>query len=268
MPKFLHKITRTEAVCAAALIALLVYVAPMFFRQSRTSAEAQTLLQRHERLRAALDRNDQKGAESLLREMIDHDPDSFARNNYDYLLARLLQNRRMGAEAGTFFLRVANRNSPLAGYSLWHMAEIARARGARAEEQKLLQKFISQYGDHLLRERAIDRLSDSYFKTGQYQNTIDALRSLPRTRRDAQAMTGETQLAMRQAEAARQSFESVLASGSMDDASLRACVGLDRIDAAAASVLTETERLRRARVYQFSGKFIEGRQHLRGQIRG
>lgn len=45
-----------------------------------------------------------------------------------------------------------------------------------SEEQKLLQKFISQYEDHLLRERAIHRLTDSYFKTGQYQNVINTLR--------------------------------------------------------------------------------------------
>ncbi|HKQ79963.1 MAG TPA: transglycosylase SLT domain-containing protein [Blastocatellia bacterium] len=267
MPKFLHKIFRIEIVCVASLVALLVYSAPMFCPQSRPTAEAQTLQQRHERLRAALDRNDQPGAESLLREMLENDPDAFARNNYDYLLARLLQDRRDGAEAGTFFLRVANRNSALAGYALWHMAEIARARAAHSEEQKLLQKFISQYGDHLLRERAIERLSDSYFKTGQYQNTIDTLRSLPRSRRDVLSMIGETQLAMRQTEAAKQTFESVLASGSMDDASLRACVGLDRIDAAAAGMLTEVERLRRARIYQFNRSFIEARQHFLALLR-
>jgi TolA-binding protein len=267
MPKILHKIFRKEIVCAAALIALIVYAAPMFFRQSHISAEAQTLLQRHERLRAALDRNDQMGAESLLREMLDNDPDAFARNNYDYLLARLLHNRRAGTEAGTFFLRVANRNSALAAYALWHMSEIARARGALAEEQKLLQKFISQYGDHLLRERAIDRLSDGYFRTGQYQNTIDALRLLPRSRRDALAMIGETQLAMRQTETAKQTFESLLASGSMDDASLRACIGLDRMDSTSANILTEAERLRRARIYQFNRNFIEARQHFLALLR-
>src|SRR5215813_8499431 len=167
MTDFPHKIFRIEIICLALLGALLIYATPMFFRQSRSSAEAQTLEQRHERLRAALDRNDQAGAESLLRGMLDNDPDTFARNNYDYLLARLLQNRKDGAEAGTFFLRVANRNSPLAGYALWHLAEIARARGDSGEEQNLLQKFISQYGDHLLRERAIERLGESYFKIGQ-----------------------------------------------------------------------------------------------------
>jgi len=267
MPISPHKILRIAIVCVALLSALFIHTAPMFFRQSHSSAEAETLEQRHERLRAALDRNDQTAAESLLREMLNNDPDAFARNNYDYLLARLLQNRRDGAEAGTFFLRVANRNSPLAGYALWHLAEIARARGDSGEEQNLLQKFISQYGDHLLRERAIERLGESYFKIGQHQKTIDTLRLLPRTRRDALAVIGEAQLAIKQTEAAKQTFESALAGGSMDDASLSACAGLDRIDEAAANTLTEAERLRRARIYQFNRNFTEARKHFLALLR-
>jgi len=255
MPSSLLKFFRKEIVCAA----LLVCAATLLFRQPRSSAEAQTLKEQHTRLRAALDRNDQTAAESLLRGMMDSDPDAFARNNYDYLLARLLENR--GAEAETFFLRVVNRNSPLAGYALWRLAEIQRARGASSEEQKLLQKFTSQYGDHLLRERAIHRLSDSYFKTGQYQNAIDTLRLIAGPRRDTLAVIGEAQFAMRQTASAKQTFESVLANGSMDDASLRACLGLDRISDAEANMLTEAERLRRARTYQFNRYFTDARKH-------
>jgi len=262
MPKLLHKILRIEIACAGLLVALIVYSAPLVLRQFRSSAEAQTLAERHARLRAAVDRNDQTGAEALLREMLAIDPVAFARNNYDYLLARLLQNRGARDEAATFFLRAANHNSPLSGYSFWHMAEIARARGSSADEQNLLRKFISQFGDHLLRDRAIDRLGDIYFKAGQYQDAIDALRSLPRSRRDALAKIGEAQLALRQTEAAKQTFESVLSNGSMDDASLRACAGLDRIDRAAANKLTEAESLRRARIYQFNRGFAEARQHF------
>ncbi|HEU0177268.1 MAG TPA: transglycosylase SLT domain-containing protein [Blastocatellia bacterium] len=246
---------------APLLAALLVCVAPPLIRHSRSSAEAQSLREQHARLRAAMDRNDQAEAESLLRGMLVNDPDAFARNNYDYLLARLLQNRQAGDEAGTFFLRVLNRNSSLAGYALWHLAEIARARGDYAEEQKLLRKFVSQRGDHPLRERAIERLCDSYFKTGQYQNAIDTMRLQPRPGRDALAMIGEAQLAMKRANEARRTFEALLANGSLDDASLRACAGLDRIDAASGNVLTEAEAFRRAGVYQFNRSFAEARRH-------
>ncbi|MGE0130720.1 MAG: transglycosylase SLT domain-containing protein [Blastocatellales bacterium] len=258
---------RKEFVCAA----LLICAALLFFMYSRSSASPETLRQQHAQLRAALDRNDQPAAEALLRKIMNSDPDAFARNNYDYLLARLLENRRAGSEASAFFLRVINRNSPLAGYAAWHLAEIARARGDLSEEQKLLQKFISQYGDHLLRERVIQRLSDSYFKTGQYQNVINTLRLLSGPRRDALATIGEAQLAMRQTSAAKQTFESVIASisasGSMDDASLRAYLGLDQIDEGEANALSETERLRRARAYQFNRYFAEARKHWLALLR-
>ncbi len=66
---------------------------------------------------------------------------------------------------------------------------------------------------------------------------------------------------MRGTNEARRTFEAVLANGSLDDASLGACAGLDRIDAASANVLTEAESLRCAGVYQFNRNFSEARRH-------
>src|SRR5262245_61304739 len=100
-------------------VALLICASPLLYPVSRPSAGAQSLQRQHAQLRAALDRNDPTAAESLLRGMMNNDPDAFARNNYDYLLGRLLENRGAGPEAQFFFLRVVNRNSPLAGYALW-----------------------------------------------------------------------------------------------------------------------------------------------------
>jgi soluble lytic murein transglycosylase len=260
----ISKIFRTEVICLAPILALLIGSAPIILQSwqpARSSVGAQTILDMHGRLRAAMDRNDQAQAESLLRGMLANNPEAFTLNNYDYLLARLLWNRQAGDEAETFFLRVVNRKSPLAGYAMWRLAEIMRARGAYSEEQLLLGKFISQRGDHPLRDRAIERLGDSYFKTGQYQNAIDIMQSLPRTRRGAQAMIGEAQLAMKRTNEARRTFDVLLASGSLDDASLRACAGLDRIDAASGNVLTEADALRRAGVYQFNRSFAEARRH-------
>jgi soluble lytic murein transglycosylase len=253
-----------DAVCFAPILALLICAASITlqpWQPSGSLVDEQTLPDQHARLRAAMDSNDLAQAESLLRGMLARNPEAFALNNYDYLLARLLQERQAGDEAATFFLRVANRRSPLAGYALWHLAEIARAGGDYSEEQKLLGKFISRDGDHLLRDRAIERLADSYFKTGQYQNVIDTIQLLPRTRRDVQAMIGEAQLAMNRTNEARRTFETLLAGVSLDDASLRASAGLDRIDAASGNKLTEAEALRRARVYQFNRDFAEARKH-------
>jgi soluble lytic murein transglycosylase len=264
----LHSISR---VIAPALATLFCF-APLFSQHQSSLAGASALSQAQEQapqdqyagLRAAMDRNDPTQAESILRGMLASNPEAFALNNYDYLLARLLQERQAGDEAGAFFLRVANRRSPLAGYALWHLAELARARGDYSEEQKLLGKFISRAGDNPLRERAIDRLADSYFKTGQYQDVIDTMQLLPRTRRDVQAMIGEAQLAMNRTNEARRTFEALLAGSSLDDASLRASAGLDRIEASSGmrgKTLTEAEALRRARVYQFNRNFAEARKH-------
>src|SRR5436190_1022772 len=77
--------------------------------------------------RTASEQNEAAKSEQQLRELLRSNPEAFARNNYDYLLARLLEGR--GAEAAQYFQQVAQRNSPLAGYALWHLAELARTAG-------------------------------------------------------------------------------------------------------------------------------------------
>ena len=217
--------------------------------------------QEHAQLKTAVDRGEYNSAEQILRKMMRASPESFTQNNYDYLLARLLEWREVRGEAMAIFQNVIARNSVLASYALWHQAEIARASDNLNEEQSLLSKFISQYGSHLLRERAIQRLSESYFKTGQYQAAISTLRMSSGPRRDAMAAIGEAQLAAGQIDSARLSFDAVVSSGLMDDASLRSVTGLDRIDERTMKVLTEADRLRRARVYQVNRYFPEARKH-------
>jgi soluble lytic murein transglycosylase len=228
---------------------------------SCATASAQIRLQQHTQLRAALDHDDVREAENLLREMMRTSPDAFAANNYDYLLARLLMRRDANADANGLLQSVVTRNSVLAGYALWHQAEIARAAGNAKEEQRLLQKFLSQYSDHLYRDRAVQRLAESYYRAGQYQGVIGLLRGSVVTRREHLAMIGDAQAAMRQTDAARASYESALAGNSMDDTSLRAARGMDRIDEADSAIQTEAEHLRRARIYQFNRYFAEARKH-------
>ncbi len=228
---------------------------------------AQIHPQQHAQIKTAMDQGDYAAVERMLTLMTTASPDAFTRNNYDYLLARLLERRGANNEAMAVFQKVIARNSQLGGYALRHQAEIARAMGNLNEEQRLLQKFIAQYTDHLLRDRAIQRLSESHFKSGRYQAAIDALRALSGPRRDAMASIGEAQLALKQNDSARSSFNAVLATGSMDDASLRSVTGLDRIDSQTMTTLTETDRLRRARIYQFNRHFDEARKHWLAFVR-
>jgi peptidoglycan lytic transglycosylase len=230
------------------------------------ATETQISPNQHSLLRSAMNRGDYQATEQILRKLRIVSSEAFARNNYDYLLGRLLQWREAHAEAKVEYQNVIARNSPLASYALWHQAEIERATGNASAEQKLLQLFISRYSDHLLRDRALDRLIECYFKIRNYQAAIDALRMVRGPRRDTIAMIGEAQLALGQKGLARTLFESVLTNrstnGSMDDASLRAVIGLDRINSGQPGLqLTEAERLRRARVYQFNRQFSEARKH-------
>ncbi|MFN0109205.1 MAG: transglycosylase SLT domain-containing protein [Blastocatellia bacterium] len=216
---------------------------------------------RHQQLRAALDRDDVRTAENLLRELWKVSPEAFAKNNYDYLLARLLMRRDANAEANPLLQSAVTRNSPLAGYALWHQAEIARAAGNAKEEQRLLLRLLNQFSDHLWRDRAVTRLADSYFKAGQYSSVVNLLRSAAAGKREHLATIGEAQAAARQHDAARATFESAMNGNSQDDTSLRAAIGLDRLDDDSRALLSEETHLRRARIYQFNRHFAEARKH-------
>lgn len=227
-----------------------------------SAATAQIRPQQHQLLRTALDRDDTRTAENLLREMMRTSPEAFAKNNYDYLLARLLMRRDSGLEEANQFLKsVVTHNSPLAGYALWHQAEIARIVGNSKEEQRLLQKMISQFADHLWKDRAVTRLAESYFRSGQYQSVVNLLRGSAAARREHLALIGQAQAASGQNDAARATFESALAGTSQDDTALQAALGLDRLDETGHALLSEEAHLRRARLYHFNRYFADARKH-------
>lgn len=221
----------------------------------------------HSQVPNGIDRNDPAKAEAQLRDLLRTSPATITRNNYDYLLARLLEQRGVTGEALPLFQKVVARNSPLAGYALWHLAEIARANGRLTEEQAALQKLTTQYPDHLWRERALRRLSESYFHSNNYQAVLTTLRALG-PRRDILPRVGEAQVALRQNEAARASFEAALAGNSTDDTALNAVLNLDKLDATQQKLLSEAEHLRRARILQFNRFFAEARPHWLAVING
>src|ERR1044071_103286 len=90
------------------------------------AARAQNLQARAGEIRAAMDTRDFERAEQLVRDLRAADSAGFARNNYDYLLARLLERRGARAEAAALYLGLLSRNSLVSEYALWHLAEIAR----------------------------------------------------------------------------------------------------------------------------------------------
>lgn len=231
-----------------------------------TTCQAQSpiTIQQHQQLRAALDRHDLATTEQILREFQHKSSQSFIKNNYDYLFARVLDRRGNAKEAAPAYQKVVSRNSIFAGYSLGHLAELARAAGEFKGEQTYLAQMLAKFPAQLNAESARKRLGASYVKSGNYAQAITTLQPISglssSLSRESTARIGEAQLAMKQNAVAKATFESLL-NGGKDDASLRAVLGLDRIDAEAKTTLSELEHLRRARILQFNRAFAEARPH-------
>ena len=241
----------------------LISFAIILFVVAYAPYAASITAEQHAKLREALSRQDLAKAELTLRDF-ERNTTQFTKNNYDYLLARVLDRRGKATEAAAVYKTVIARNSPLAGYALLHLADLARSAGDYAQEQDLLTKLLSQFPDHLRAETARKRLGASYFKSKKYEAAINALRPLSGIRgslaRESNARIGDAQLAMNQTAAARATFESLL-TGTSDDAALSAIEGLDKIDQAAGTKISDGEHLRRARIYQFNRSFAEARPH-------
>ena len=216
-------------------------------------------------IRRSMEQYDMAQAEKLLRGLLERNPRGFTANNYDYLLGRVLVRRGQPAEARKVFDQVAARKGILGGYALWHAAEIVRETRDFAGEQQRLERLLREYPAFLHRRTVTARLGASYLASKKYTEGIAVLRPAAGSRgsaaRENLARIGEAQLAGGQADAARQTFDSLLATGGNDDASLKAAAGLDQLDERAKSSPSEAERLRRARVYQFNRSFKDARRH-------
>src|SRR6185436_16429599 len=81
--EFAEALRDLYVLCASAVI--FFFIAP--------PAGAQNLQAKVNDIRAAVDAREFERAESLVRELRTNDQAAFTRNNYDYLLARLLERR-------------------------------------------------------------------------------------------------------------------------------------------------------------------------------
>jgi soluble lytic murein transglycosylase-like protein len=218
-----------------------------------------------------MDRHDLAAAETILREFQSKSAPAFVKNNYDYLLARVLDRRGNAKEAGAVYQKIVARSSIFAGYALGHLAELSRAAGDAKGEQNYLSQMLAKFPAQLNVESARKRLGTSYFKSGNYAQAIATLQPISGLSgsfaRESTARIGEAQVALKQNAQARVTFESLL-NGGKDDASLRAIIGLDKLDAEARMPISELEHLRRARVLQFNRAFAEARPHWLAVING
>jgi soluble lytic murein transglycosylase-like protein/TolA-binding protein len=243
----------------------LPFVILVFFITFAPAASAQTLQARANEIRAAMDARDFERAEQLVRDLRATAQADFARNNYDYLLARLAERRGERAEAAALYLGLLSRNSLLSEYALWHMAQMARAANDLASERQYITRLLAAHPASALIAAARSRLIDSHLESRNAREAIALLRPMASATgghgRSAMARLGEAYAQLGDAQAARVTFAQ-LVGASRDDYALTAALGLDALDRAAGIRPNEFEALRRARIYLFNRHWPEARLHL------
>ena len=229
------------------------------------TAEAQNLQAKANDIRAAMEARNFEQAESLVRQLRSSDPAAFNNNNYEYLLARLLERRGARSEASGLYLGLLNRNSILNQYALWHLAISAKASGDLSLERQYITRLLVSYPSSSLAIRARERLIDSHFESGDYRATIALLKPLASATgvkgRSAMARLGEAYAKSGDAEQARAVFGQLIGA-SRDDYALAAAAGMDALERASRTKPTEFDALRRARIYLFNRHWPEARVHL------
>ena len=240
---------------------------------------AQTLPERGEKIRAAVEAGDLKTALAELKSARKADASGFALNNYDYLLARLLERTGDRAASAASYQSVVARQSLLTQYALWRLAQNARATGDLVLERERLRLLTLSTPASLLREAATMRLAESFFESTDYAGAVGVLRPLIESKpesmtasktvslvRQALVLSGQASQRGSQPAAARDAFTKLITTmpdaTRPDDFALEAARGLDLLDSAEpGKLLSENDHLVRASIYQFNRDFEHARPH-------
>ncbi len=230
---------------------------------------AQSLPERSQNIRLAVESGDTQTALTDLRKLKATDPKVFELNNYDYLMGRLLDRTGDRSASTSSYQSVVARRSLLSQYALWHLAQQSRSMADLVLERERLRQLIISAPASVLFNAATLRLAESFSESKDFAAVIPVLRPLTASKnaaiaRPALAMTGEALVkAGRQNEAA-EIFNRLLAnmpdSSRPDDFALAAVRGLDAISSAS-NLLSDTDHLRRANIYQFNRDFAGARTH-------
>lgn len=200
-----------------------------------------------------------------LRRMEATDAARFKVNNYDYLLARLLERSGNLAEAAARYSEISERGSNLTEYALWRLAGIARLEGNLALERRYLERLVSRYPSSLLFSRAVTRIGVGAYEAGDWKTVLARLGPIAGTRgstaRDALARVGTARMRLGDESGARRDFAR-LVDGSQDDYALAASRGLDELDEADDATPSEFDHVRRGRIYLNNRDWLGARPHF------
>jgi soluble lytic murein transglycosylase len=223
---------------------------------------AQTLQSKADNVRAAMDAREFARAETLARELRSTDQSAFTRNNFDYLLARLLERRGARSEATSLYLAMLDRNSIVAQYALWHLSLLAKNSGDLALERQYITRLLVSFPASALALRARERLIDSHLESGDYRAAAALLKPIASTTgvrgRSAMARLGEAYSKTGETQQARAVFTQLIGA-SRDDYALAAAAGLDSLDQVSRTKPNEFDAMRRARIYLFNRHWPEAR---------
>lgn len=266
----------------------------IFIFLSAVSIFSQNFQEAHQKILKAVENRDYSSAIGELKTLQKSDKKLFEINNYDYLLARLAQKQGDFATASANFQKVADRNSVLKIYALFHLAEIARSSGSSMTERLFLQEILSTAKPaDLLLEAAKARIARSYFESKNYEQAINLLTSQttetkdqnPKTKdqpnvrlfRENLVLLGESFLQTGKQTEAREVFNRLINelpnASQPDDYALSAVKGLDLLDGGKenfgkiAPQLAEADHLKRAEIYQFNRDFKDATLHYEAIVK-
>jgi len=137
--------------------------------------QAQNTNESHQKIRNAVETREYANAVTILGTLEQTDKKAFEINNYDYLLARMLEKSGRLPAAMAKYQTVVNRNSILKEYALWHLSQLARASGNLMLERTYLQELQPAAPESLLTKAVSARLARSYFEGGNYEAAIRLL---------------------------------------------------------------------------------------------
>ncbi len=153
------------------LLAMLGFCAPGIFSQLQPADAAQ-------KIKRDIQNKNYADAISTLDQLQKEQGKLFRLNNYDYLLARLLEKTGDEAGAAATYQAVVKRNSILSEYSLWHLSMLMRAGGNMLLERLYLKQLLAVSADSLLQTSAQLRLAQSYFDSGDLPASITSLKKI------------------------------------------------------------------------------------------
>jgi soluble lytic murein transglycosylase len=237
--------------------------------------------QRRESIRASVEKRDFLAALVELKQIENSDAAAFKTNNLDYLAARLHQGAGDLGRAALYFEAVRSRKSILREYAIWHLASIAREQGNTLGERLLLLELIADRPGSLLARAAQQRIAESHFESKNFDEAIASAEGM--IGEGAEKMPRELELLLAKAllfkgdpAGARIRFEPIIATtanpAQPDDLALESAKALDLIEIGSenfginVAILSDSEHLKRATIYQFNRDFADARLHFQAIV--